>query len=67
MAREITREDFLNHPNKNLDISIMDDDTIGWRYITDIFFRIKNAMEAGEKLVMILPQPWPFYKRIAEM
>ena len=45
----------------------MNDDEIGWSYVTDIFFRIKNAMEAGEKLVMILPQPWPFYKRIAEM
>jgi len=65
--REITREDFLNHPNKNLDISVMNDDEIGWSFVTDIFFRIKNAMEAGEKLVMILPQPWPFYKRVADM
>jgi len=33
----------------------------------DIFFRIKEAMEAGRKLVMILPQPWATYKNIAYM
>jgi len=65
--REITREDFENHPNPNLDVSVMTDDEIGFSYISDIFFRIKEAMEAGEKLVMILPQPWPFYKRVAYM
>jgi glucosamine-6-phosphate deaminase len=65
--RDIGREDFLNHPNKNLDIKVMTDDEIGWFFISDIFFRIKNAMEAGEKLVMILPQPWPAYKRVADL
>jgi glucosamine-6-phosphate deaminase len=45
----------------------MSEDEIGFAYITDIFFRIKDAMEAGEKLVMILPQPWPFYARVAYM
>lgn len=65
--REIGRDDFVNHPNPNLNVKVMTPDEIGFSYITDIFFRIKDAMEAGEKLVMILPQPWPFYKRVAYM
>jgi glucosamine-6-phosphate deaminase len=45
----------------------MDEFEIGFSFMMDIFFRIKEAMENGEKLVMILPQPWPLYKNIAYM
>jgi len=55
--REISREDFINHPNKKLNITVMNDHEIEFAYLYDIFFRIKEAMEAGEQLVMILPQP----------
>jgi 6-phosphogluconolactonase/glucosamine-6-phosphate isomerase/deaminase len=65
--REITRKDFENHPNPNLDVKVMTGDEMNWKFITDVFFRIKNTMEAGEKLVMILPQPWPAYARVADM
>jgi len=65
--REIGREEFANHPNKNLDITIMRDEEIEFTYLYDIFFRIKEAMEAGKQLVLILPQPWPFYAKIAAM
>jgi len=65
--REIGREDFANHPNKNFDITIMRDAEIEFAYLYDIFFRIKEAMEAGKQLVLILPQPWPFYAKIAAM
>ena len=36
-------------------------------YLMDMFRRIRHAMEAGEKLVMILPQPWPVYEMVAEL
>jgi 6-phosphogluconolactonase/glucosamine-6-phosphate isomerase/deaminase len=62
--REINRNDFLNHPNPNLNIRVMDEAEIGFFFMMDIFFRIKDAME---KLVMILPQPWPLYKNVAYM
>jgi 6-phosphogluconolactonase/glucosamine-6-phosphate isomerase/deaminase len=65
--REISRDDFLNHPNPDLNIKVMDDSEVGFFFMMDIFFRIKEAMENGEKLVMILPQPWPLYKNIAYM
>jgi len=66
-ARKIKREDFLNHPNSNLSIQVVKDFDVWFMLMTDMFFRIKEAMESGEKLVMILPQPWPFYSKIAYM
>ena len=66
-ARKITREDFLNHPNKNLDVQVMKDFDVWFFFMMDIYFRIKEAMEAGERLVMILPQPWPLYEKVAYM
>ena len=65
--RKITRKDFENHPNKKLNIKIMTGEEVFFSYVTDIYFRIKDAMESGKRLVMILPQPWPFYARIADM
>ena len=65
--REITRNDFLNHPNPNLDVKLMKSAEAGFMYLMDMFRRIRNAMMAGEKLVMILPQPWPFYEMVAEL
>ena len=63
--REISRDDFINNPNPKLNVKVMDDSEVGFFFMMDIFFRIKEAMEKGEKLVMILPQPWPLYKNIA--
>lgn len=65
--RDITREDFVNHPNKNLNITFIKESEVGVMYLMDMYTRIRNAMLAGEKLVMILPQPWPFYARLAEL
>nr|HPN84802.1 hypothetical protein [Victivallales bacterium] len=65
--RKITRKDFENHPNPNLNVNVMSRDDMSWAFVTDIFFRIKDHMEAGKKLVMIIPQPWPNYARIADM
>jgi 6-phosphogluconolactonase/glucosamine-6-phosphate isomerase/deaminase len=65
--REIGPEDFENHPNSNLDITIMRDREMAFAHLCDIFFRIKEAMEADRQLVMILPQPWPSYAKVAAM
>ena len=61
--RDIGREDFENHPNPNLNVHV----GVEFDMAQDIFERIKRASDAGEKLVMILPQPWPLYERVAEM
>lgn len=66
-CRQITRADFLNHPNKNLDLRVVPDEDAGFLFLFDVFYRIKEAMEAGRRLVMILPQPWPMYEKVAWM
>jgi len=66
-VRKIKREDFEKHPNPNLKVKIVKDFDVWFLFMMDIFFRIKEAMETGEKLVMILPQPWPLYESIAYM
>lgn len=65
--RDITREDFINYSNPNLTVKVVKDSELTFMFMMDIFFRIKEAMEAGEKLVMILPQPWSLYKEVAYM
>ncbi len=67
MARKIRRKDFENHPNKNLNVKVLPGPEIGFLFLTDMFFRIKEAMEQDRKLVMIIPQPWPLYARLAYM
>lgn len=66
-AREVTYEDFLKYDHENVTLHVMEEFDLTWGFITDIFFRIRNAMLAGERLVMILPQPWPMYKQVAEL
>ena len=66
-VRKIQREDFLKHPNPNLKIQLLKDFDVSFMFMMDIFFRIKEAMEAERTLVMILPQPWPLYSKVAYM
>ena len=65
--REIGREDFENHPNPNLNVQVVKEFDIWFTFMMDIYFRIKEASEAGRRLVMILPQPWPLYEKVAGM
>ena len=66
-VRSIKREDMTKHPNPDFRITIMDAGEIEFRWLTDMFFRIKEASEAGEPCVLITPQPWPNYRRLAHM
>jgi glucosamine-6-phosphate deaminase len=38
---------------------------VWFTFMMDIYFRIKEAAETGRRLVMILPQPWPLYEKVA--
>jgi glucosamine-6-phosphate deaminase len=66
-ARAIRREDIAKHPNPDFRITVMPDSEFEFRWITDMFFRIKTAMEADRQLVMIMPNPWPGYAKLAQM
>jgi glucosamine-6-phosphate deaminase len=63
--RRIKKEDIAKHWNPDYRITIVKDSEIEFFWIADIFHRIKTAMDAGKKLVMLMPNPWPHYSHIA--
>jgi hypothetical protein len=64
-VRAITREEITNTPSQHLKVRVLRDDEFPFRMIMDQFGRIKQAAEAGERLVLILPQPEPLYSWLA--
>jgi glucosamine-6-phosphate deaminase len=64
-VRAIKKEDIAKHWNPEYKISVLPDADIEFLWISDMFYRIKTAMEAGKTLVMIMPNPWPRYVRLA--
>ena len=63
-VRKIKREDLTRHPNPDFRISIHPDDMIGFMWVTDMFARIKEASDAGRKIVIITPNPCPVYAKV---
>jgi glucosamine-6-phosphate deaminase len=66
-VRKIKREDITKHPNPDFQIRVVKDADIDFIWVTDMFYRIKTAMDAGEQLVMILPNPCPVYRQVARL
>ena len=66
-VRRIKREDITKHPNPDFQIRVVKDSDIDFIWVTDMFYRIKAAMDAGEKLVLILPNPCPAYRHVARL
>ena len=66
-VRKIKREDITKHPNPDLKIRVMKAADIQFMFVTDMFYRIKRAADAGEKVVLILPNPVPTYRHVAHM
>jgi glucosamine-6-phosphate deaminase len=64
-VRRIKKEQLTQHRNPQFKISIIPDADVEFLWITEMFHRIKTAMEAGRPLVMIMPNPWPNYARLA--
>ena len=66
-ARAVKRADICRHSNPDFKIQVLKDDEVEFRWIADIFWRIKTAADAGEKIVLILPQPVPSYRKVAHL
>ena len=65
-VRRIKRADIAKHPNPDFRITVFKDGAeIEFRFLMDMFHRIKTASDEGRRLVMIIPQPYPAYARIA--
>jgi glucosamine-6-phosphate deaminase len=63
----IGRADICRHPNPDFRIEVLPDGEIEFRWLMDMYGRIKGAADEGRPLVMILPNPWPSYRRLAAM
>lgn len=64
-VRNVKKEELTQHPNPKLKIRIVKDDEAEFIFVTDMFYRIKTAAENGQKLVLILPNPVPSYRKVA--
>lgn len=64
----IKKEDLCKHPNENVQISIIEDNTqFSLKFLVDILSGIKRSGEEGRKHVVILPAPNPQYALLAQM
>ncbi|MCP4166055.1 MAG: hypothetical protein GY759_09205 [Chloroflexi bacterium] len=66
-VRKIKREDLTRHPNPDFQIRVIQDSDLDFIWVTDMFYRIKTAADAGEKVVLILPNPCPTYRHVARL
>lgn len=61
----LTREELTQHSNPEFRISIKDPGEIEFLWLNDLFYRIWKGREEGRNVVLILPQPYPNYSRLA--
>jgi 6-phosphogluconolactonase/glucosamine-6-phosphate isomerase/deaminase len=66
-VRAIKNEDLCKHPNPNVKIRIVPTSEFWFRLVWDIFWRIKEAADERRELVLILPQPHPEYRLVADL
>ncbi|MCK9508748.1 MAG: hypothetical protein M0Q54_09965 [Pigmentiphaga sp.] len=64
---KISRQDIEKHENPDFKIKVVPDADVEHIWIADMFHRIKESAESGKKLVMILPNPAPVYKYLAQL
>lgn len=66
-VRKITRKQIEKHDNPDYKIRVVPDADMGMIMVFDIFHRIKTAADNNLPLVLIMPNPWPFYRMLAHM
>ena len=66
-VRAIPRDKLTEHPNPDFRIRILPDAEMEPLWIADMFERIRRSSEAGERFVMIAPNPWPSYDKVARL
>jgi len=64
-VRKIKRKDITRHRNPDFRIQVLPDADIEFLWVTDMFHRIQQAAEARRKVVLITPNPWPSYAKVA--
>ena len=64
-VRKIKRAEIAKHWNPEFRIQVVPDADVEFLWIADMFHRIKTAADEGRRLVMIAPNPWPSYAKVA--
>ncbi|OPZ30922.1 MAG: glucosamine-6-phosphate deaminase [Lentisphaerae bacterium ADurb.BinA184] len=66
-VRRIRRADITRHPNPDFRIRVIPDADVERLWVRDMFTRIRESAEAGRRMVMIMPNPWPSYRKVAAL
>jgi glucosamine-6-phosphate deaminase len=66
-VRAIPFEKITEHPNPDFQIQVVNSADFDFKWLLDIYDRIRSAAEENRKCVLITPQPWPGYKWVARM
>jgi 6-phosphogluconolactonase/glucosamine-6-phosphate isomerase/deaminase len=66
-VRKMSGEQLTHHKNPDFKIKIVKDDLLEHIFVTDMFAEIKLAAEEGRKVVLIIPNPNPGYRKLAMM
>lgn len=67
-CRKIRRADIEKHPNPDFRIRVMPGDELEFRWIADMFRRIKESDENDQPVVLIVPNPCPgVYRKVAHL
>jgi glucosamine-6-phosphate deaminase len=66
-VRRIKKADLTKHPNPEFRIKIVPDADVEFLWIADMFNRIRAAAAANKPVVMIMPNPWPSYAKVAHL
>jgi glucosamine-6-phosphate deaminase len=67
-CRNIRRADIDQHANPEFRIRVMSGDELEFRWIADMFRRIKDSDERDEPVVLIVPNPCPgVYRKVAHL
>src|SRR3972149_8488657 len=66
-VRKIKRADITRHANPDFRIRVLPAGQIEHLFVTDIFYRIRTAADAGRRCVLLLPNPVPSYRKAAHL
>ncbi len=67
MVRNIKRADIEKHGNLQFRIRVVPEDEIAIMRVLDLFLRIQESDRENKRLVLILPNPHPQYRKLAYM
>lgn len=66
-CRKLTPEQLTAHPNPDFKIRILPGEEITFLWFSDMVGRIVRARDEGRRCVMLLPNPWPGYRHVAQL